>query len=115
MGDSSRCSSIQNCAQVPVPGAGPVNFSQCITGTCPATASPHSSRSSSVHDASQRSPVTGGSQDVLNVSGICNMTVPGSNDALKSWLSGAAANGTSESELDLVERLRAAAPESYED
>jgi hypothetical protein len=39
----------------------------------------------------------------------------GGSDALKSWLSGPVAASSSVSDMDLVERLRAAAPETYED
>lgn len=80
---------------------------QGITSTCPTASTPDSSRSSLVKDASQRDPV-GGVPTVLKADDDCN-------DALKSWLSGANGNGTSEDTIDLADRLRAAAPESYED
>jgi len=44
------------------------------------------------------------------------LNVDACSDAVKSWLSGASMVGsTSESGADLAERLRAAAPEAYED
>jgi len=72
---------------------------QVITGTSPAASS-----SCAVHDASHRSPTNGSS-----------LVVDGYSDALKFWLAGASSNGSLESGIDLAERLRAAAPQSYED
>lgn len=80
--------------------------SQGITGTSPTASSSDSSRCSSVHDASQRSPAG---------STLPNFAVDGRSDALKSWLAGARSNSSPESGIDLAERLRAAAPQSYED
>jgi len=78
---------------------------QGITSTCPAVSAPDSSRSSSPKDASQRSP---GSVPT-------DLKVGGCSDALKSWLSGANGKGSQRNGVALAERLRAAAPESYED
>jgi hypothetical protein len=44
-----------------------------------------------------------------------NLAADGCSDALKSWLSGADGTSFSASDMLLAERLRAAAPESYED
>lgn len=73
---------------------------QELTATSPAGSSRDSSCSSSVQDASHRSTCG---------SAVANLTVDGCSDAIKSWLSGDSSNA------DLVEKLRAAAPESYED
>jgi hypothetical protein len=79
---------------------------QGITSTCPTASTSDSSLSSLVKDASQRDSV-GAVPTVLKVHGC--------NDALKSWLSGASGNGTVVDTTDLADRLRAAAPDSYED
>lgn len=79
---------------------------QGVTSTCPSASTPDSSRSSSVKDASQRSPAG-------NVPAV--LKVDGCSDALKSWLSGTDGSGYPVDGVDLAERLRAAAPESYED
>jgi len=68
-----------------------------ITGTSPAVSSPDSSTSIR-YDASQRSPTK---------------AFDASRETIKSWLSGT--NGFLVSDIDLAERLHAAAPESYED
>lgn len=89
----------------------PSGNQQVLTGTCP----PASSPDSSVQDASQRSPV-GSVLPVLTPVILAVVTpVDDCSDALKSWLSGTSVVGSSESGIDLVERLRAAAPEIYED
>lgn len=58
-----------------------------------------------MQDASQRNP---------DGSALIKLTVDASSDALKSWLAGASSSSP-ESQIDLAERLQAAAPESYED
>jgi hypothetical protein len=75
-------------------------ITQELAATSPAGSSRDSSCSSSVQDASQRNTCG---------SAVANLTVHGCTDAIKSWLSGDSSNA------DLVERLRAAAPDSYED
>jgi len=72
-----------------------------ITGTSPSrTGAPI------VQDASQRSPV--GSAPPKSTSENCNET-------LKTWLLDMNGNASAVSAVDLVERLNAAAPETYED
>jgi len=70
---------------------------RCIIGTSPTVSSPDSSTSIR-YDASQRSPTK---------------AFDASRETIKSWLSGT--NGFLVSDIDLAERLHAAAPESYED
>lgn len=79
---------------------------QVLMGTCPLARSPDLSHSSN-RDASQRTP--GGSVPTLVTA------AHGCSGSLKSWLSGASSVNSSESGSDLAERLRAAAPETYED
>lgn len=89
----------------------PSGHQQVLTGTCPPVLSPDSS----VQDASQRIPV-GSALPVLTPIVLAVLTpVDDCSDSLKSWLSGTSVDGSSESGIDLVERLRAAAPEIYED
>jgi len=89
----------------------PSGNQQVLTGTCP----PASSPGSSVQDASQRTPV-GSVLPVLTPVVLSALTpVDDCSEALKSWLSGTSVDGSSESGIDLLERLRAAAPEIYED
>lgn len=57
----------------------------------------------------------GGHHATSAVSSLSSLPADGGSDALKSWLFGPMASNTSFSDMDLVERLRAAAPESYED
>lgn len=83
-----------------------IGSTQVLTGTCPLAQSPDLSHSPN-RDASQRTP--GGSVPTL-------MTpAHDCSDSLKSWLSGASSKNSFENGSDLAERLRAAAPETYED
>merc|ERR1719456_2010406 len=81
----------------------PMNASvpQGITGT-PSPLSPASSSSSVTRDASQRAP-SGDSPT--------NSAINASNETLKSWLLGDSTCGVLINDIDLAERLRAAAPE----
>jgi hypothetical protein len=113
--NSSQTSSVQDASQL----CTSLQPHHCITGTFPGVASADSCIFASSHDASERSPTCGGLHDASQRSpagnGVYTMTESGSSDVLKSWLSGDAANCTVESDRDLAERLRAAAPENYED
>jgi len=103
--NSIGTSILPNPSDAAWPHAGSGN-SQGITGTCPAVQSPDSSCSSTMQDASQRNPAG---------SAATNLAIDVCSEALKSWLSGASGEGFSASDVDLAERLRAAAPDSYED
>jgi hypothetical protein len=84
----------------------PNTHPQVITGTCPLP--DVSSQGSSRGDASQRSLGAG-------APGNSTVAVPGSSDALKSWLSGASGSIAPVDDSVLAEQLLAAVPESYDD
>lgn len=92
---------------LPVPTTSTPSIPTGITSTQPSTSSPvPSSCSSPSQDASQRTPT----KDV-----DFNPTADTAHVALKSWLLGAGATDVQMNDSDLAERLRAAAPQSYED
>jgi len=92
---------------LPVPTTSTQSIPTGIASTQPSTSSPVSSSCSSPsQDASQRTPTKGAD---------FNPTADTAHVALKSWLLGAGATDVQMNDSDLAERLRAAAPQSYED
>jgi len=86
-------------------GSSMPDLSTPLTGTSPSPASPASSQSSTMQDASQRSAAG---------SAPTNIAVERC-DVIKAWLSGVNGDGSPVSAVELAERLYAVAPESYED
>lgn len=109
---------------MPRPPATPQNsaWNVVLKATCPASAPDASQRrpAGNVHqDASQRIPAGSVKEDSSKRSPTGNMgttmTVDSCSHVLQSLLSGPCGDGSAISGNDLAERLRAAAPESYED